>query len=50
VLLDAADPIDAIRTRATRTHVIRRGKLICETAPPVPRLSLDGRPTAPARG
>ena len=49
VLLDATDPIDAIRTRATRTHVIRRGKLICETAPPAPRLSLDGRPDTPAR-
>lgn len=49
VLLDAADPIDAIRTRATRTHVIRRGKVICETAPPAPGLSLAGRPTTPAR-
>jgi len=49
VLLDATDPIDAIRTRATRTHVIRRGKLICETPPPAPRLSLDGRPDTPAR-
>jgi cytosine deaminase len=49
VLLEATDPIDAIRTRATRTHVIRRGKLICETAPPAPKLSLDGRPDTPAR-
>ena len=49
VILDADDPIEAIRTRATRTHVIRRGKVICETAAPAPRLGLEGRPEAPMR-
>jgi len=49
VVLDADEPIEAIRTRATRTHVIRRGKVICETAAPAPRLALEGRPEVPAR-
>lgn len=48
IVLDAEEPIEAIRTRATRTHVIRRGKVICETTPPAARLALDGRPAHPA--
>lgn len=44
VILDADDPIEAVRTRATRTHVLRRGKLICETSAPAARLALEGRP------
>lgn len=46
VVLDAADPIEALRTRATRTHVIRRGRVIAETPAPVTRLDLPGRPAA----
>lgn len=48
IVMEADDPIEAIRTRATRTHVIRRGKVVCETEPPAARLALDGRPTAPS--
>jgi cytosine deaminase len=44
VLLQAKDPIEAIRLKATRLAVIRRGKVIAETAPRVSRLQLDGRP------
>jgi cytosine deaminase len=44
VLLQAADPIEAIRMKATRLAVIRRGKVIAETAAKVARLDLPGRP------
>ncbi|SSX47451.1 amidohydrolase family protein [Ciceribacter sp. T2.26MG-112.2] len=44
VLLDARDPIEAIRLRANRLAVVRRGKVISETAPHVSTLSLPGRP------
>lgn len=44
VVLDAADPIAAIRTGASRLFVIRAGRVIAETAPRVTRLALDGRP------
>ncbi|MFN7122384.1 MAG: amidohydrolase family protein [Hydrogenophaga sp.] len=43
VLLQARDPIEAIRLRATRLKVWRKGQLLSETAPSVPRLSLPGR-------
>ena len=43
VVLQARDPIEAIRTRAVRRHVVRRGKVIAETDERVTRLSLDGR-------
>jgi cytosine/creatinine deaminase len=43
VLLQARDPIEAIRTRATRLKVIRRGKVIAETAPNTATLGLPGR-------
>ena len=43
VLLQARDPIEAIRLRATRLKVFRRGKVISESAPMAARLSLDGR-------
>jgi cytosine deaminase len=43
VVLDAKDPIDAIRLRATRTHVIRRGTVIAQTPRVQTRLSLPGR-------
>ena len=44
VLLDAQDAIEAIRLRATRLFVIRRGKIISRTPAPHARLDLPGRP------
>jgi cytosine deaminase len=44
VLLDARDPIEAIRLRATRLAVIRRGKVVARTPAAHAKLSLDGRP------
>jgi cytosine deaminase len=35
VVLQAADPIEAIRLRARRLAVIRRGKVIAETRPDI---------------
>jgi len=45
VLLQAADPAEAIRLRATRLKVYRRGKMLAETAPSIARLHLAGRPS-----
>ncbi len=44
VLLQAADPIEAVRLRATRLLVIRRGETIARTAPREAELTLAGRP------
>ena len=44
VLLQARDPIEAIRLRATRLKVYRRGKLVAESPAATARLHLDGRP------
>jgi cytosine/creatinine deaminase len=44
ILLQAADPIEAIRLKARRLAVIRRGKVIAELPAQVTRLNLDGRP------
>ena len=44
VVLQAADPVEAIRLRATRLLVLRRGHVIAETPPAVARLDLPGRP------
>jgi cytosine deaminase len=44
VILQAKDPIEAIRLRANRLKVVRRGKVIAETAERVATLHLDGRP------
>ena len=44
VLLQAADPIEAVRLRATRLLVIRRGETIARTAPRETKLTLTGRP------
>ncbi len=40
VVLDAADPIEAIRTRATRCFVVRGGTVIAETPPGRSRVTL----------
>jgi len=46
VLLQARDPIDAIRRRATRLKVYRAGRLIAETPPAVATLHIENRPQA----
>ena len=43
-LLQARDPIEAIRLRAPRLKVFRRGKLLCETPAAIGTLNLAGRP------
>jgi len=45
-LLQAADPIEAVRLRATRLFVIRRGEIIARTPPRTAELSLEGRPAS----
>ena len=44
VLLQAGDPVEAIRLRATRLKVFRRGRLIAETPAATSALHLPGRP------
>lgn len=44
VLLQARDPVEAIRLRATRLKVFRAGKLIAESPPATSALALPGRP------
>jgi cytosine deaminase len=46
VLLQARDPIDALRRRAVRLKVFRGGKLVAETPAAIAALHLDGRPPA----
>lgn len=43
VLLQARDPVEAIRLRAARLKVFRKGRLMAESAPAVSALHLDGR-------
>ena len=44
VVLQAADAIEAIRLKARRLFVVRRGKVIAESARAVTKLDLPGRP------
>lgn len=44
VLLQARDPIEAVRLKATRLAVIKHGKVLARTAPRVASLDLSGRP------
>jgi cytosine deaminase len=44
VLLQAKDPVEAIRTRATRLKVFKHGKLIAQTPAHTAQLQLPGRP------
>lgn len=44
VVLQARDPVEAIRMSATRLSVIRHGRIISETSPKVSHLQLQGRP------
>jgi cytosine deaminase len=46
VLLQARDPIEAIRLKATRLAVVRRGRVVSETPTRIGRLALDGRPSS----
>ena len=46
VVLQARDPIEAIRLKANRLHVVRRGKVIAETPERVSSLRLEGRPAS----
>jgi cytosine deaminase len=46
VLLDAGDPIEAIRLRAARLLVLRRGQVISEAPPAAARLTLPERPAS----
>jgi cytosine deaminase len=43
VILQAADPHEALRLKPARLYVIRRGKTIAETPPVVSRLTLEDR-------
>lgn len=44
VILQARDPIEAVRLKATRLAVIRNGKVLARTAPRLAALLLPGRP------
>jgi cytosine deaminase len=46
VLLQARDPVEAIRLRATRLAVIRRGKVIARSPAAVATLNIPDRPGA----
>ncbi|MBV6631460.1 MAG: amidohydrolase family protein [Alphaproteobacteria bacterium] len=49
VVLDAGDPIEAIRLRATRRAVVAKGKLVAEGPSSDYSLHLPGRPTSVSR-
>jgi cytosine/creatinine deaminase len=44
VVLQARDPIEAVRMRATRLAVIKNGKVLARTAPRIAELDLPDRP------
>jgi cytosine deaminase len=44
VLLQARDPVEALRLRATRLKVFRRGRLVAESPANISQLHLVGRP------
>jgi cytosine deaminase len=44
VLLQAREPVEAIRLRATRLKVWRKGRLLAQTAPVQAALGVEGRP------
>jgi cytosine deaminase len=46
VLLDARDPVEAIRLRAARVAVLRRGRVIARSPAAAAQLSLPGRPAS----
>lgn len=44
VLLQARDPVEAIRLRANRLAVVRHGRIVAEAPPAITALHLPGRP------
>ncbi|MEM7226076.1 MAG: amidohydrolase family protein [Pseudomonadota bacterium] len=44
VVLEAADPVDAVRLRGARLAVVRRGRVVAESPPTAAKLDLPGRP------
>jgi cytosine deaminase len=44
VVLEAGDPVEAVRLRAGRRCVISKGRVVAERAPVPVRLALPGRP------
>jgi cytosine/creatinine deaminase len=46
VLLQARDVVEAIRLRATRLQVWKRGRLVASTAPVVPQIFVGAAPRA----
>jgi len=44
VILQAADPIEAVRLRATRLAVVRRGRVVARTPPKLSELAIADRP------
>jgi cytosine/creatinine deaminase len=46
VLLQARDPVEAIRLRATRLLVVRRGQILAQCAPSESSLNMPGRPAS----
>jgi cytosine deaminase len=44
VVLQARDPVEAIRLKPPRLYVIRRGEVIAETPQQVTALRIEGRP------
>ena len=44
VVLDAADPVEAVRIKPARLHVIRGGRVLARSAPRTSTLNLAGRP------
>jgi cytosine deaminase len=46
VLLQARSPVEALRLRAQRLLVVRRGQVLSRCAPSTAQLSLDGRPAS----
>jgi len=46
VLLEARDPVEAIRLRATRLAVVRGGRVVATTPSSRATLDLPGRPSS----
>ena len=46
VVLEAGDPVEAIRLKAGRLFVLRAGRTVAQTAPRLAQLDLPGRPPA----
>jgi len=46
VLLQARDPVEAIRLRANRLMVVRRGRVVAHAPSAVATLNLPDRPTS----